>query len=333
MGTGRLEKALDRLSAGDIPVGIVQKPENIFYLTDFYPSSSAILLLSGEPLLLLSQMDGPRLGEVKGVKAKVVEKFEGDLRGLGPKVGVEKVTVSLAFYEKYLKGKEIVDLDFLQKMRSVKDGGEVRAIRRAIRVAEGAMGEVLEAVEAGGESERSLAARAEYLIKEKAEVAFEAIVASGRNSSIPHHMPTGRAVRASDAVVIDMGARVGHYNSDITRTHVPPRGEELYGIVLEAQKAGIKECYTGNALKNADLAVRRVLGEYGYEEAFLHSTGHGVGLEVHESPRLASDGGGRLDGGTVVTVEPGVYNRRFGVRIEDMVLVGPKPRVLSRFRK
>ncbi len=333
MGTGRLEKALDHLCAGNIPVGIVQKPESIFYLTGFYPSSSAVLLLRAEPLLLLSQMDGPRLGEVKGVKAKVVEKFEGDLKRLGPKAGAEKGTVSLAFYEKYLTGKEVVELDFLQRMRSVKDEREVRAIRRAIKVAEGAMGEVLESVKAGGESERSLAARAEYLIKGKAEVAFEAIVASGRNSTIPHHRPTDRTVRAGDTVIVDLGARVGHYNSDMTRTHVPPPAEELYEIVLEAQEAGIKECYAGNALKNADLAVRRVLREYGYEDAFLHSTGHGVGLEVHESPRLARDEKGRFEAGMVVTVEPGVYSKRFGVRIEDMVLVGPRPRVLSRFRK
>jgi Xaa-Pro dipeptidase len=326
----RLKRALGLLDEKGIECGIVLKPENIFYLTDFFPSTTSVLLLKPDPLLLLSKMDSTRIEGLE-VEFKVVERFKEELKALKYKmIGVEKEYISLDFYEKYLKGKKIKDLN-IEKMRSVKDDEEVENIKKAIRIAEG----VLEEVALEGKTEKEVATALEYKIREKADTAFDAIVASGRNSSIPHHKPTGRRIRRGDAVVIDIGARFNHYNCDISRTFSLEAGREfneVYEAVLQAQEAGIAECYEGNKIKEADDAVRGVLREYGLEDSSLHSSGHGVGLEVHEEPRIGEDAKGKFKKGMVVTLEPGIY-KDFGVRIEDMVLVGRKPKILTGIKK
>ncbi len=324
MLVNRLNAALEHVNEMGIECGIVLKPENIFYLTGFFPSSQAALLLTQEPLLLVSKMDA-KLASKCCVEFRVFEKFENELKLEYRNIGIEKKYASFEFCEKYLTGKNIQDLDFTEEMRKIKDRGEIEKIKKAVKIAGDALAEAADALE--GKTEREVAALAEYAIKMRAETAFEAIVASGKNSSVPHHRSTGRKIKPGEAVVIDIGARVGYYNCDISRTL--NSNPDTYGAVVEAQRAGIKECCAGNEIKNADSAVRSVLREYGFEEFFLHSSGHGIGIEVHEAPKIAKDTEGKFQAGMVVTLEPGVY-RDFGVRIEDMILVGKKPEILSR---
>ena len=328
----RLERALEELRRRKIGQGMVLKPQNIYYLTGFYPTSFAVLLLGKETKLLVSPMD-ERLAFRCEVEVEVVRNFRRRLRRIeSRRVGVEKSYASCEFYERYLRGRQVVSLGFLEEMRMVKDREELRRIKSAVRVAEEVMGGVAERLEEA-ESERELAAWAEYLLRRKAGSAFEVIVASGRNSAVPHHTPGEGLDTAS--VIIDLGARVEHYASDITRTFSLNKAEgfdELYEAVLEAQKAAIGRCVAGAAARDVDLAAKEVLREYRLEEYILHSTGHGIGLEVHEAPRLSGESDLILREGMVVTVEPGVY-REIGVRVEDMVLIGKRPKLLTSFGK
>ncbi|NOZ58688.1 MAG: M24 family metallopeptidase [Euryarchaeota archaeon] len=328
----RLERAIEELKRRRVGVGIVLKPQNIYYLTGFYPTAFAVLLLEDEPSLLVSPMD-EALASRSGVEVEVVRSFRRRLRRIGGRrVGIEKGYASFEFWERYLRGRQVVSLGFIEEMRMVKDGEELRRIRASARVAEKVLGEV-EALLDSVRSERELAARAEYLLRREAGSAFEVIVASGKNSSIPHHTPAGEL--DTSCVIVDLGARVEHYASDITRTFSLSGGgvfPELYEAVLEAQRAAIERCVAGATAGDVDRAAREVLREYRLERHFLHSTGHGIGLEVHEAPRLSRGSRMVLREGMVVTVEPGVY-RELGVRVEDMVLIGKRPKLITSYRK
>lgn len=329
----RIERALDFLGEMDIECGIVLKPENIRYLTGFAPTSRAMLLLQDPPLLMVLDMDAS-LAKKTSIKVKVIKSLKRTLKLSYEEVGVEKDTMSLQFREKYLNGKKVSDMDFIRKMRVVKDAEEIEHIKKASEISDAVMGEA-QSILAGGKTEKQCAAEIEFLIKTWAEPAFDVIVAGGENSAVPHHRPTNKTVDINYPTIVDLGTRVNGYHTDTSRTFFNDSTKgfgEVYRIVLEAQKAGIKECYEGNDLKNPDLKVREVLKEYGLEKHFLHATGHGVGLEIHEPPNVGKRAKGKFEKGMVVTVEPGVY-RDFGIRIEDVVLVGKRPEVLTKSRK
>ena len=150
---------------------------------------------------------------------------------------------------------------------------------------------------------------------------FETIMASGARTSLPHGTPTYNEIESP--VLIDWGAVYNNYSSDTTRTIIETeKQEEIFNIVLDAQKTAIKSIKPGVRSCEIDTAARDVITEYGYDDAFIHSTGHGVGLEIHEYPSLSKNDEGKLEKEMVVTVEPGIYiEGEFGVRIEDMVLI------------
>ena len=223
----------------------------------------------------------------------------------------------------------------VRALRAVKTDREVRAIRKAVRVAEAAFTELISggAKAFVGQTERAVAARLDYLMcaAGASGTAFPTILAAGAHASQCHYQPASAVIRADQAVLIDWGARVEGYCSDLTRVvftgRIPPRIGELYDVVLRAQSAGIAKIRPGVACKNVDAAARDVITAAGYGKEFRHSLGHGIGLVVHEGPGLARTETCRLRSGMVVTVEPGIYLPRIGgVRIEDDVLVTPKGR-------
>ena len=326
----RLEKAA-KLMDPSIDMGVVLKPENIFYLTGFYPTSFAVLVLGSEPYLAVSEMDAA-LAEDAPLEVRVVKSFKKELEFKG-KVGVEKRHTTVSFVEEFLEGCELVDLKTLHEMREVKDRWEVELIKKGICVTEN----VLEGLSLQGRSEREAAAEITFNLNKAAATAFDPIVATDGNSAVPHHTPGRDIISGSGPVIVDIGAQVGHYNCDMTRTFSESPSEkfrEVYQAVVEAQKEGIKYLRPGAVAKDCDTAVRGVLAEYGYEEYFIHSSGHGVGLEVHEAPRTSTDSEDVLKEGMVLCIEPGVYIPGWGgVRIEDVVLVGKKPKVLTGFPK
>jgi len=214
-------------------------------------------------------------------------------------------------------------------LRLVKDAGEIERLRAASAMADAALRRVLDRGLAGRtETEVAWAIQSAVHDQGAEDVAFPTIVAGGPNGALPHAIPGERVIASGDLVVIDMGARHEGYHSDITRTvavrHAGDEQRRVYDVVLRAQLAGLAAAGGGVSCVAADAAARRMIDEAGYGPLFGHGTGHGVGLEIHEQPRLARDARGRLEPGMTVTVEPGVYlEGRFGVRIEDTVLVTP----------
>lgn len=321
----RLENFIENLRSRRIGCAVLLKSENIYYLTGFYPSSFSVLIVEKEPLLLLNPMDANRAEDID-IPFRVVRKFSRFLKQIKSKrVGVELDTISYGFYRKYLSNRRIVDLKFLKEMRMVKSKEEIKLIKKGCRLT----GEIISRLEFEGKSEREIRAELEYEISKRADVAFPTIVAGDRNSANPHHMPGEEKIFKN--LIVDCGAKINHYCSDITRSINIAREkfEEVAEAVREAQKAAIKLCKPGVKAGEVDREARAVLKEYKLEEYFLHSLGHGIGLEVHEPPRLKTGSEEVLKEGMVVTVEPGVYTS-FGVRIEDVVVVGKNPEVISR---
>lgn len=205
---------------------------------------------------------------------------------------------------------------------------EVEAMRRALRITEAVYGDVLHLLREGV-TEQDLAAEVVYghLRRGAERMAFDPIVAFGANAALPHARPTARALKHGDVVLLDMGGFVDGYASDMTRTVAfgtprDPDVQAVYRLVAEAQAAALDAAVAGLSAAALDQTARRIIDDGGYGEAFTHSLGHGVGLEIHEWPRISSRSEEPVPAGAVVTIEPGVYlPGRFGVRIEDMIWV------------
>ncbi len=215
----------------------------------------------------------------------------------------------------------------LEPLREIKTAGEVRLIKRALRINLRAFRFAKERLRPGV-TERALAADLERFIRRAGarSSAFDIIVASGPNSSYPHAGVTDRRIRSGEPVIVDMGVDLEGYKCDLTRTFflgkIPPIVRQVSGIVAEAQKIAIQTIKPGVPLKVVDAAARRFIANKGYAARFGHALGHGVGLEVHEGPAINKKNDRRARPGMVFTVEPGIYlSGRFGIRMEEMVLV------------
>jgi Xaa-Pro aminopeptidase len=214
----------------------------------------------------------------------------------------------------------------MDHLRSRKEPGEVRALRAAALQADRMMGEVRARLRPGV-TEESVA---QFILKRFVELGATepwALVASGPNGALPHHDFSSRKLRRGDVIIVDLGASLNGYQSDITRTFFlgkpEPEALRVYATVLAAQSAARATVRAGVTGRAADLAARTVIQKQGYGRYFIHRLGHGVGLEVHEAPYLASSNPDPLPEGSAVTIEPGIYlPDRFGIRLEDVVIAG-----------
>lgn len=245
----------------------------------------------------------------------------------------------LAAARRTLKGVSFKDASgCVEQQRARKSRTEIARIRKACALADKAM-QRLRRSRVTGRTEREVAWMLETMMRESGSEAlpFEIIVASGPRSSMPHGLATDRVIGSGELIVVDLGARVEGYCSDMTRTFatgaLSARQEEIYRIVQEAQRLGVAAARPGAKAARVDEAAREYIDAAGYGDAFGHSAGHGVGLEAHELPVLAARSTDLLEAGMTVTVEPGIYlERTGGVRIEDTVLVGVRgPETLTRF--
>lgn len=320
------ERELDRLLVTDLT--------NVTYLTGFTGTNGACVCGPGVRLFLTDFRYTERAeAEVEGWETITVE---GDWLGalaerLQGRTGFEDDHMSVRSLER-LKGKlpegveAVAAGGLVERLRRVKDEGELAAIEAASRLAD----EVWEwSVERGfaGRSEREVARAAEARIRELGgDPSFPAIVAAGPNGALPHAEPGERAIGKGELVVFDMGAKLDGYCSDGTRTYATgdpgEEGRSVYETVLAAQLAALEALVAGVRGEDVDAAARKVIEDAGHGERFGHGLGHGVGLEVHEAPRLSLRSDDVLEPGEVVTVEPGIYlPGRLGVRIEDLVVV------------
>jgi Xaa-Pro aminopeptidase len=218
----------------------------------------------------------------------------------------------------------------VEQLRAVKDAAEIAKIRGAARLADAALEEVLEAGLVG-RTEREIAMEIEFAMRRRGAdaSAFSPIVAAGPHGALPHAVPREVPIPAGTLVVIDWGAQLDGYASDCTRTfatgELDPRDRAVYDVVLHAQEEALAAVRPGPTGREVDAVARAIIDDAGHAEHFGHGLGHGVGLEVHEAPRLSKQGTDVLAAGNIVTVEPGVYvPGAIGVRIEDLVAITPE---------
>jgi Xaa-Pro aminopeptidase len=216
----------------------------------------------------------------------------------------------------------------VEELRRTKDEGELARMEEAARIADEALAQLRPTLLALP-TEEEFGLELDFAMRRlgAAEVSFETIVASGPNGAKPHARPSERRIQPGELVVVDFGALVDGYHSDMTRTVCvgPPNSplrEKMVATVTEAQAAGVAAVKAGVDARAVDRACREVIAEAGWADAFVHGTGHGVGLDIHEFPMINATATATLDAGYVVTVEPGVYlPEEGGVRIEDSVVV------------
>jgi Xaa-Pro aminopeptidase len=331
---GRGDKLEAALAARELDRLLVTDLTNVRYLTGFTGTNGAVVC-GPETRLFLTDFRYTERAEAEVSEWETVTISTDWLGGIAErlqgKTGFEDDHMSVRMAEK-LKGKlgegtELVAVGGeVEKLRRVKDSDELAAIREASKLGEEAWRWALERG-LGGRTERDIALATEAKIRELGgEPSFPAIVAAGPNGALPHAEPGERVIGAGELVVFDTGAKLDGYCSDGTRTfavgELGEKGREVYETVLRAQLAALEALEAGPDGEAIDKVARDVISAAGYGEAFGHALGHGVGLEVHEGPRLAQKSDDVLAPGEVVTVEPGVYLAgELGVRIEDFVVV------------
>jgi Xaa-Pro aminopeptidase len=333
-------KALTGLiSAAKLDALVVTHPANWYYLTGFTGEAGVLIVSQGAATLVTDgrfttqvrqETSAVRLIEQKGSLLDSTGRFlrQKSIR----RAGFDPVQTSVAQLSLLRKAagartKWIAAPGLVGTLRARKEPSELARMRQAAVLAGDVLTGAIDLLKPGV-MENEVAAEIEYQMRRggASGPAFETIVAFGDRSALPHARPTAKRLRKNELVVLDLGAILAHYCSDITRTvyvgRAPARVKEWYRAVLEAQIAAIAAVRAGVSCGDVDAAARQVLAGYKLDRLFTHSTGHGLGLEVHEDPRVARGQKARLEPGCVVTIEPGVYMAGVGgIRIEDDVAV------------
>lgn len=335
----RMEKLLAQLP-GDIDGVYITSPENRFYYTGF-PSSAGVLLATrgGSVFYTDSRYFEAAQRKISACRVELQKELTGQIMqqirsaGIG-NFAVEAERMVYAQVERLRETYAGVAIladgradSAIARQRMRKSREEAENIIAAQRIAERAFSELLARIHAGM-TEREVALELDYaMLKNGAEgLSFTTIAVSGPNSSLPHGVPTARKLREGDLLTLDFGAVVSGYHSDMTRTlaigKASPKQRLVYDAVVQAQEAALLAIAAGEDYARVDAAARGVIQHAGFGDYFNHSTGHGVGIEIHEAPNLSPKSIGCLEEGMVVTVEPGIYiPGEFGVRVEDMALV------------
>lgn len=352
---GRLARLREAMSSS-VDALVVTSASNIRYLTGF-TGSAGILLVGGEDALLVTdgryRTQSAEQLEAAGAKARTAigppaeqraELSESVRRMRATRVGLESDSVTWAVQRQLAEvlapAETVPTSGLVEGLRRVKDEGEQDRIEAAAAIADRALAEVLDLLRDGRtEAEVALALDSAMRRLGAQSPAFETIVAGGPNAAKPHARPSARPVGRGEMVVIDFGATVDGYRSDMTRTFCVGEPDvtaaRVYEVVKASQAAGVDTVAPGRPAAEVDSACRDVIGEAGWRDAFVHGTGHGVGLDIHEAPAVSATSTDTLSAASVVTVEPGIYlPGETGVRIEDTVVVTSQGcRTLTRFSK
>ena len=338
----RISKLREKIPVKAGQAALITSPVNRRYLSGFKSSEGLIFITPDESYFFVDfRYYEAAKKQIKGLHVILSSDFKADLLKIARKHRVKTVlienngiTLSEALkIEKWLKEGHIAlnkqnSIDkALYSLRAEKTHLEIKNIRMVQEIAENAFKQFLPLIKPGV-TEKKLAFELEFLLrKEGAEtLAFDLIVASGKNSAVPHAEPSDKAIEVGDFVTIDMGAVYNGYHSDMTRTvavgQVSEEQRKVYNTVLAAQKMAINLVRPGAFCREIDAIARKFINESGYKNCFGHALGHGVGLGIHEKPFLSKRTEDVLRSGMVITIEPGIYlANRFGVRIEDMLLV------------
>jgi len=351
--TNRVRILRKRIGEQECDALLITNPRDIRYLTGFVGDDSwALVRVNSAKIHVLSdfrfeeqiQREAPQVTAIMRKKSltetlkTLVDKFK--LKRVGLQASYVTVAERKAI-AKQLGARSLTDLDDgLLMQRAVKDESEVKAITRALRIQEKAYQQTIATIKPG-QTEEAIAALLEYNMRVLGAdgTSFPTIAAADANAALPHAIPGRKKVRKGGLLLVDWGARADGYCSDLTRCiglgGMKPKIREIYQIVLDAQMAAIDAIAPGKAMKDIDAVARDIISKAGYGKQFGHSLGHGIGLDIHEQPTLATRSVGELQPGHIVTVEPGIYLPGVGgIRIEDDVLVTERgKRVLSRLPK
>ena len=321
---------------------LVTNLTNIRYLTGFTGSAALLLVKSGELVLVTDgryQFQSAEQLKAAGVDARIEignlagqkDAVRAAASGIA-RVGLEATDVTWArqqaFAKEWFPDAELIPTEgVVENLRRVKDAGELYRMREAARIADDALATVRPLL-AGGITEADFAIALDFEIRKLGASgnSFETIVAAGPNGAKPHARPSARVIQEGELVVLDFGAIVDGYCSDMTRTVCAGEPssdlQHMVDVVAESQRAGVAAVRAGAKAADVDKVCRDVIADAGWGEAFMHSTGHGVGLDIHEAPWVSATSTDTLAPGHVVTVEPGVYLEGLGgVRIEDTLVV------------
>lgn len=331
----RLARLRDRFSGHGIDSLLISRPADVRYLTGFTGGEGQLAVFSDEALLFVdfryteqAEKEAPGV-TVTEYRGRIEEPFADMTKRLGH-LGFDSTFLT---YRTFHEIREKTGLALtpcrepVSPLRAVKDAEEITMIKNSAEVAEKAFAGIRQNIRPGL-TEKDVSDEIEYQMRKLGADAgsFPAIIASGINASAPHHTVSNRVIEAGDCVLIDWGASVSGYASDTTRILFlgEPTDEHrtVYAAVLEAQRRGLEALRDGRTGVEVDGAARTHLTDLGYGKCFGHGLGHGVGLEVHEPPRLSPRSEDVLEEGMVVTVEPAVYKRNWGgIRIEDLAVV------------
>ncbi len=336
----RLARLQERLTDSGWDGLLVTHLPNIFYLTGFTGSSAAFLVTPRSSVFFTdgryTEQASRQVKNSKIVSSRLgwmVDAAAVLLRRKLRRVGIEAAHLTVDQFRRLRRplrrqAKLIPCVDWVEELRSIKSPQEIEAIRRSSDVVTKAFEEVLQMVRPGVR-ESELSAELEYRMKRRGaqKVSFDLIVASGPRSALPHGVASEKRVRRNEFLVFDLGAILRGYSSDFTRTvyvgRPSAKAREIYSIVRESQESAMAGIRAGVPAAEIDRLARTFIRRRGYGKFFVHSTGHGIGIEVHEMPLLSARTKTILQPGHVITVEPGIYLPGYGgVRIEDIVVVG-----------
>jgi Xaa-Pro aminopeptidase len=349
----RLKKLRQSLTEHGLDALLVFQPQNRRYLSGFCGSTGWLLISQNSASLAVdfryveqAKSEAPGF-EIVHIKGEPMDWLPDLAANIGiKKLGFESGYIPHDTYRKIYTALRKHNIQFLptedlvESLRAVKDEDEVKHISEAVKLADSAF-DYAKSIIRPGMKEKEVAWDVEKFLRshDSEALPFDIIIASGPNSALPHARASDRAIRENEPIVIDLGARINGYCSDLTRTIVLGNGEgtlsKIYDIVLGAQLTALATITTGMTGDEADRLARTVIKEAGYGDNFGHGLGHGVGLSPHELPRLTLNSSDKLKDGMVFTIEPGIYIPGWGgVRIEDMVILeNGKARPMSRSDK
>ncbi|HLM98892.1 MAG TPA: Xaa-Pro peptidase family protein [Bryobacteraceae bacterium] len=332
-------QALERqMAAGKLDALVVSFGPNVRYLTGFTGSNGVVVILPGRAVFFTDPRYRIQAAQEVGCQVRVASgpilpRVASLLRqAKSRRVGFEKSRMSVEAFQTLkdalpMRSSLEPVAGWIENHRMIKSAAEIAAIRRSVELNSRAFEQIAKRIRPGMR-ETELAAELDYRVRRQGAEgpAFETIVAAGPRTALPHARPTTAKLPANSMVLVDMGAMLDGYASDMTRMlflgTAAPRIKQMYAAVLEAQLAAIDAVRPGVKAQAVDRAARRVLARHHLERAFVHSTGHGLGLEIHEPPRVGKKEKTVLVKGMAITIEPGVYLEGLGgIRIEDTVVV------------
>lgn len=349
--TRRLSALVDSLTAAHLDGLLVTSLPNIRYLTGFSGSSALLFVSSRDAVLITDFRYQTQVKDEVGDFARVVIQAQSLWTGLWQHLQQMPGLEVAGFESGHLLHRDFQRLleagarwqwrptvDLVEALRERKDDGELALIETANGIATRALDSAMRGVKVGM-SELEVAGVLEKALRDEGSEGFPfpSIVASGPRSALPHAHSSARQIEAGDFLLLDFGAEHHGYCADVTRTFVvgtaSTEQREVYDVVRTANESAARRVRAGMTGRDADAIARDYIEQRGYGDLFGHSLGHGLGLEVHEAPRLAKSAEGALAEGAVVTIEPGIYRPGWGgVRIEDDVFLGPAgPRILTEF--